>query len=212
MCTTARRVGSSRRSSATTSRAVVLLAAVAVAVDGEQDDRLDLLEAVEDAAGAEVGGAGGPDGADGRRGEQRGDGLRDVGQIAADPVAGAYAEGAQLGGERADLAAEFGPADLRRVRASRRRAAGPGRRPARGPRRCAARVPRSSGWRPGTTGRRASFDQQGQLRTGRRSGCRTTRRRLARRCRVRRPTSGGEPGIRPRPVRRSARRPRPGSG
>ena len=69
--------------------AVVFLAAVAVAVDGEQDDGFDLLEAVEDAAGAEVGGAGGPDAADGRGGEERDDGLRDVGEVAADAVAGA---------------------------------------------------------------------------------------------------------------------------
>ena len=58
--------------------AVVLLAAVAVAVDGEQDGRLDLLEAVQDAAGAEVGGAGGPHGADGGGGQERDDGLRHV--------------------------------------------------------------------------------------------------------------------------------------
>lgn len=90
--------------------AVVFLAAVAVAVDGEQDDGFDLLEAVEDAAGAEVGGAGGPDAADGRGGEEGDDGLRDVGEVAADAVAGGDAEGAEFGGERADLAAEFGPA------------------------------------------------------------------------------------------------------
>lgn len=61
-------------------RTVVLLAAVAVAVDGEEDDGFDLLEAVQDAAGAEVGGAGGPDAADGRGGEEGDDGLRDVGR------------------------------------------------------------------------------------------------------------------------------------
>ncbi len=87
----------------------MLLAAVPVAVDGEQDDGFDLLEAVQDAAGSEVGGAGGPDGADGGRGEEGDDGLRDVGQVAADAVSGADAEGAQLGGERADLAAQLGP-------------------------------------------------------------------------------------------------------
>ena len=95
--------------------AVVLLAAVAVAVDGEQDDRFDLLEAVEDAAGAEVGGAGGPDAADGGGGEEGDDGLRDVREVAADAVAGAYAEGAQFGGERADLAAQLGPGDGARL-------------------------------------------------------------------------------------------------
>lgn len=89
--------------------AVVLLASVAVAVDGEQDDGFDLLEAVEDAAGAEVRGAGRPDAADGRGREEGDDGLGDVRQVAADPVARAYADGAQFGGERADLAAQFGP-------------------------------------------------------------------------------------------------------
>ncbi len=89
--------------------AVVLLAAVAVAVDGEQDDRLDLLEAVEHAAGAEVGGAGGPDAAHRGGGEEGDDGLRDVREVAADAVSGADAEGAQFGGEGADLAAQLGP-------------------------------------------------------------------------------------------------------
>ena len=95
--------------------AVVLLAAVAVAVDGEQDDRFDLLEAVQDAAGAEVGGAGRPDAADGGCGEEGDDGLRDVREVAADAVSGAYAEGAQFGGQGADLAAQFGPGDRARL-------------------------------------------------------------------------------------------------
>ena len=47
-------------------QAVEVLAAVAVAVDGEKDLRLDLGEAVDDAAGAEVRGAARPDGAKGR--------------------------------------------------------------------------------------------------------------------------------------------------
>lgn len=89
--------------------AVVLLASVAVAVDGEQDHGFDLLEAVEDAAGAEVGGAGGPDPAHGGRGQKGDHGLGDVGEIAADPVSGAYTEGAQLCGQGADLAAQVGP-------------------------------------------------------------------------------------------------------
>lgn len=70
-----------------------------------------MLEAVEDAAGAEIGGAGRPDTADGRGGEECDDGLGDVGQIAADPVPRSHAEGTEFGGERAHLAAEFGPAD-----------------------------------------------------------------------------------------------------
>ncbi len=116
--------------------AVVLLAAVAVAVDGEQDDRFDLLEAVENAAGAEVRRAGRPDAAHGCCGEQGDDGLGNVREVAADAVSGAYAEGAQLGGQGADLAAQLRPGDRGRfvglvdvqegrfVRAGRRRAQG----------------------------------------------------------------------------------------
>ncbi len=37
--------------------------------------------------------------------------MRDVGDVAADPVAGAHAEAAQLGGEGADLGAQLGPGD-----------------------------------------------------------------------------------------------------
>lgn len=91
--------------------AVVFLAAVAVAVDGEKDDGFDLLEAVEDTAGAEVGGAGGPDAADGRGGEEGDNGLGDVGEVGADTVTRFDAEGTELGGERSDPAAEFGPRD-----------------------------------------------------------------------------------------------------
>ena len=52
-----------------------------------------------------------PDAADRGGGEEGDGGLGDVGEVAADPVAGAYAEGAQFGGERPDLAAELGPGD-----------------------------------------------------------------------------------------------------
>ena len=91
--------------------AVVFLAAVAVSVDGEQHGGLDLLEAVQDAAGAEVGRARGPYGADGGGGEQGDGGLGDVGEIAADAVARPYTEAAQLGGEGAHLAAQLRPGD-----------------------------------------------------------------------------------------------------
>lgn len=91
--------------------AVVFLAAVVVTVDGEQHDRFDLLEAVQHAAGAEVGGAGGPYGADRGGGEECDDGLRDVGDVGADAVAGADAEAAEFGGQRADLGAQIRPGD-----------------------------------------------------------------------------------------------------
>ncbi|CAM5660412.1 hypothetical protein SAURM35S_06742 [Streptomyces aurantiogriseus] len=95
--------------------AVVLLAAVTVAVDGEQDDGLDLLETVEDTASAEVGGAGGPHAADGSSGKEGDDGLGDVREIAADPVSRADAEAAQFGGEGADLTAQLGPGHWARL-------------------------------------------------------------------------------------------------
>jgi hypothetical protein len=95
--------------------AVVFLSAVAVAVDGEEHDGFDLLEAVEDAAGTEIGGAGRPYAADGRGGEEGDHGLRNVREVAADPIPRAYAEGTELGGQGADLTAEFGPADRLRL-------------------------------------------------------------------------------------------------
>jgi hypothetical protein len=58
------------------------LAAVAIGPDGEDDLRLDLVEAVDDAAAAEFGGADGPDGAEAGRGEERDDGLRNIRAIA----------------------------------------------------------------------------------------------------------------------------------
>lgn len=95
--------------------AVVLLAAVAVTVDGEEHDGFDLLEAVEDAACAEIRGAGRPHGSDGGRGEQGDHGLRNVREIAADAVSRAYTEGPQLGGQGTDLAAQLGPAHRGRL-------------------------------------------------------------------------------------------------
>ena len=139
--------------------AVVLLAAVAVAVDGEQDDRFDLLEAVEDAAGAEVGGAGRPDAAHRRCGEEGDDGLRDVREVAADAVSGAYAEGAQLGGQGADLAAQLGPGhraglvglvDVQEGRVRPR-----GSRPRAGRARRSSASPRGTTAHPASSGRRA---------------------------------------------------------
>ena len=82
--------------------AVEGLAAVGVAVDGEEDLGLDLGEAVDDRAGAEVGRAGGPDRADGGGGEEADDGLGAVGQVGGDAVAALDAEGAEAGGEGGD--------------------------------------------------------------------------------------------------------------
>ncbi len=71
---------------------VVLLAVVPVAVRRDEDDRLDLAEAVEHALFAEVRRAGRPDGADRGGGEHAGDGLRHVGHHRRDAVALLHAE------------------------------------------------------------------------------------------------------------------------
>ncbi len=71
---------------------VVVPAAVAVAVDGEQHLRLELGEAVDDGPDPEVRGARRPDRADARAGEKRGDGLLDVREVGDDPIAGADPE------------------------------------------------------------------------------------------------------------------------
>jgi hypothetical protein len=74
---------------------------------GEQDLGLDLAEAVEHAAHAEVGRARGPDGAERGRRQHRDDGLGAVGQDARDPIARAHADPSQPRGERADLRAQL---------------------------------------------------------------------------------------------------------
>ena len=65
---------------------VVGLAAVAVAVRGDQDDRLELPEPVQRRLRRIVLPAGAPDRADARGRQERDDRLGDVGQIADDPV------------------------------------------------------------------------------------------------------------------------------
>jgi hypothetical protein len=89
-------------------RAVVVAPAVAVAVDRQQHLRLDLREAVDHRARAEVRRAARPDRAESRGGEEGGDRLGDVRHVRDDAVAAADAEGAQPGldarGQRAQLA------------------------------------------------------------------------------------------------------------
>ena len=66
---------------------VVALPAVSVAIGGEQHRRLDLPEAVEDAAGAEVGGGRREHGADRGGGQHHGVGLGQVREPGGHPVA-----------------------------------------------------------------------------------------------------------------------------
>jgi hypothetical protein len=93
-------------------RSVEVAPVVAVAVDGEQDLRLDLREAVDDAAGAEVRRAARPDRTEARRRQERGDRLRDVRDVGRDAVAGPDAERAQPGRDPGHLRAQLSPGDL----------------------------------------------------------------------------------------------------
>ena len=68
------------------------LAAVSVAVDGDQHDGFDLGESVEDGGGAEVRGAGRPDRAKGGGGQETDHGVDGVGDERHDPVAGGHTE------------------------------------------------------------------------------------------------------------------------
>jgi hypothetical protein len=93
-------------------RAVEVAAVVAVAVDGEQHLRLDLREAVDHAARAEVGRAARPHGADRGGREEGGDRLRDVRHVGRDAVAALHPERAQPGGDPRHLLAQLAPGDL----------------------------------------------------------------------------------------------------
>ncbi len=97
------------------------LAAVLVAVDGEQQGGLDLREAVGDAAGAEVGRGARPDRADRGAGEQRRDRLRHVRDVGDDAVAGADPLCAQGGRHARGQRPQAAPASARRAAAARSR-------------------------------------------------------------------------------------------
>ena len=87
--------------------AVEVLAVVAVAVHGQQHLGLDLGEAVDHRLGAEVRRAGRPHRPDRRAGQERGDGLGDVGQVRRHPVARLDAHGLQAGGDPGHLLAQL---------------------------------------------------------------------------------------------------------
>ena len=91
---------------------VVVAPAVAVAVDGEQEARLDLREAVDDAARAEVRGAARPDRAEARARVEGDGGLEDVGDVRDDAVAGADPRAGERGGEAARQLLELTPRRL----------------------------------------------------------------------------------------------------
>ena len=107
--------------------AVEVLAAVAVAVDGEQHLGLDLREAVDTLAGRSRASSG-PDRAEAGGGEERDHRLGDVRQVGHDAVAALDAERAQAGGDARRPGRAARPRSARRARASRRRAGSPSRR------------------------------------------------------------------------------------
>ena len=95
--------------------AVELAAVVAVAADREQHLRLDLREAVDHAAGAEVRRAGRPDGAERSAREERRRGLGDVRHVGDDAVAALDAQRAQPGRDPSRRRAQIAPRPLRVV-------------------------------------------------------------------------------------------------
>ena len=94
--------------------AVVHRAAPDLAVDRHQHLGRDLTKAVEHGHRAHVGAAHAPDGADAGGGEESHHRVRRVGQVGADAVAALHAGRAQTGGEGADLALQFWPANFHR--------------------------------------------------------------------------------------------------
>src|SRR5438874_646789 len=78
--------------------AVETLAAILVAIDGEQHGWLDLAESIHDAVDAEIRRTGRPDRADRRRAERGDNCFGDVGNDRGDSISGADAQGGQCAG------------------------------------------------------------------------------------------------------------------
>ena len=89
--------------------------AEAVAADRQQHGRLELREAVDDAASAELGRAARPDRAEARRRRERHERLGDVRQVGDDAVARADAEPHEAGPRARDLLAKVCERELARV-------------------------------------------------------------------------------------------------
>ena len=179
--------------------AVEVVPAVAVAVDRQQHLGLDLREAVDHRARAELGRRARPHGADRGGGQEGRDRLGDVGHVGGDAVARAHAERPQPGGDPRRSARAARPRSTATARAARRRGGSPRRR-RRGRGRSARR---RSAARPGTTRRRASRGARARARTARRPGRRRTPRPRPRSPRGPRPTSATARRSRPRARRRA---------
>ena len=91
------------------------LAAVRVAVDRDEHLRLDLREAVDHAARAELRRDAGPDRAEAGRGEEADQRLGDVREVGHDAVAAADAEPLQLGARARDPRAQLAERPLERL-------------------------------------------------------------------------------------------------
>ena len=92
--------------------AIEVAPAVAVALGGDQDLWLDLLEAIDHCGGSELGRAARPDGADARAGQERHHRLGHVRHVRRHPVAALHPEPAQPGGAARHLIRELVPAQL----------------------------------------------------------------------------------------------------
>ncbi len=95
--------------------AVEVLATVAVAVDGQQHLGLDLGEAVDHAARAELRRGARPDGPDRGGGEEGDERLGDVGHVGDHAIAPAHAERAKARGRGGHLRRELAPAQLAEI-------------------------------------------------------------------------------------------------
>ena len=100
---------------------IMLPSRIGYAVAGDQHFWLDLLEAVDHRGRRHVRRTDAPDRADAGGGEKGDDGLRDVGQVGRDPIAGADAVRLEVDRERGDLAPQLRPARFPSARRFRRR-------------------------------------------------------------------------------------------
>src|SRR5437867_1776429 len=88
-------------------RPIEVAPAVAIAVDAEKDLRIELAEAIDDRARAEVRRAARPDRAEARRREEYDDGLGDVREVRDDAITAGDAKPRETGAHRGDLSREL---------------------------------------------------------------------------------------------------------
>src|SRR5215211_6907912 len=99
-----------RRNGSSLGRNVDNLAVVKIAIAGNQDLGLDLAEAIENSALAEVGRAGRPDGTDGIHGKESGDCVGMIGNDGAHTVARSRARRSQQRGDGRNFRLQLTPA------------------------------------------------------------------------------------------------------